>query len=112
MLARKFRIDRNLFKEILKKGKEFSAQGFSLKISPLSENYSRFAFVVPSEVTKKAVIRNKTKRRARHIVKKMLPKIEKGLGVIIFFKKGVEKMNFQELEEEIKEAFKKAKVIQ
>jgi len=105
MLPKKHRINKKLFEEIFKKGKIFSSSNLSLKIAPTAENRSRFAFVVSSKVAKRAVDRNKIKRRARHIVKKMLPKIEKGLGVIIFFKKGVEKMTFSELEKEINDIF-------
>jgi len=105
MLPKKHRINKKTFEEIFKKGKIFSSDYLYLKITPLSEKYSVFSFVVPSKVAKKAVERNKLKRRARHIIKKMLPKIEKGLGVIIFFKKGAEKMTFSELEKEINDIF-------
>lgn len=105
MLARKHRINKKLFEEILKKGKIFSSDYLYIKTLPISEKHSAFTFVVSSKVAKRAVERNKLKRRARHIVKKILPKIEKGLGVIIFFKKGVEKMTFSELEKEINDIF-------
>jgi ribonuclease P protein component len=105
MLPKKHRINKKIFEEILKKGKIFSSDCLYIKTLPISEKHSIFAFVVSSKVAKKAVERNKLKRRARHIIKKMLPKIEKGLGVIIFFKKGVEKMTFSELEKEINDIF-------
>jgi ribonuclease P protein component len=84
----------------------------SLKIIRLANNDNTFTAVVPLKVVSKAVERNKLKRRARHIFRKMLPEIKKGLGIIIFFKPGSEKLKFQELEEEIKVIFKKAKILQ
>ncbi len=105
MLPKKHRINKKTFEEILKKGKNFSSDCLYIKMLPIPEKHSIFAFVVSSKVARKAVDRNKIKRRARHIIKKMLPKIEKGLGVIIFLKKGAEKMTFSELEKEINDIF-------
>lgn len=110
MLARKHRINKELFTEIIKAGKSFSSDNLSLKIRQIPTDCSAFTFVVSSKVAKKAVERNKLKRRARHIIRKMLAEIKKGLGIIIFFKPGSEKFNFQELEEAIKTIFKKAKI--
>ena len=105
MLAKKHRIDRKLFEEVAKKGKSFSSPYLSLKTAPTAENQSRFAFVVSSKVAKKAVDRNKIKRRARNIVQKLLVKIKKQINAIIFFKKGAEKLTFSELEKEINDIF-------
>lgn len=110
MLARKNRINKKLFTEIIKVGKSFYSDNFSLKTRSMPADYSAFAFVVSSKVSKKAVERNKLKRRARHIVRKMMPEIKKGLAVIIFSKPGSGKLKFPELEEEIKTIFKKAKI--
>lgn len=101
MLIKKHRINKEIFGEILKRGKIFSSDHLYIKILSFPEKYSVFAFVVSSKISKKAVERNKIKRRARHIIKKIMPKIEKGLGVIFFFKKGVERITFSELEKEI-----------
>jgi ribonuclease P protein component len=105
MLPKKHRINKKMFEEIFKKGKFFSSDYLYIKTLPIPEKHSIFAFVVSSKVAKKATERNKLKRRARHIVKKILPKIKKGLGVIIFFKKGTEKMTSLELEKEINDIF-------
>jgi ribonuclease P protein component len=105
MLTKKHRINKKLFKEIHKKGKSFSFNCFHVKKFFLPNKNNVFAFVVSSKNIKRAVDRNKLKRRARHIVKKILPKIEKGLSAIIFFKKGAEKKTFLELEKEINDIF-------
>lgn len=110
MLARKHRINKELFAEIFRAGKSVSSDNLSLKIHPIPADCSVFAFVVSSKVAKRAVDRNKLKRRARHIVGKMMPEIKNGLGVIIFFKKGSEKLNFQEIEKETRAVFQKAKI--
>lgn len=111
MLARKHRINKELFTEIIKAGKSVSSDDLSLKIRPIPADCSAFAFVVSSRVAKKAVERNKLKRRVRHIIRKVLPEIKRGLGIIIFFKKGSEKLSFQELEKEILRIFKKGGIL-
>ncbi len=105
MLAKKHRINKEIFEKIIKRGKIFSSDHFYVKTLPLPGKNSVFTFVVSSKVSKKAVERNKIKRRARHIIKKMMPKVENGLGMIFFFKKGAEKMVFSELEKEINDIF-------
>ena len=110
MLGRKHRINKELFTEIIRAGKSVSSNNLSLKIRPIPFDGNAFAFVVSSRVAKKAVDRNKLKRSARHIVVKMMPEIKNGLGIIIFFKKGSENLNFQELADEIKIIFQKAKI--
>jgi len=112
MLAKKHRINKKIFEEIFRKGKIFSTEYLYVKTLPVSEKHSIFAFVVSSKVVKKAVERNKIKRRARHIVKKILPRVKNGLGIIIFFKKKIGGMTFADIEKEIMAVFKKAKILE
>lgn len=111
MLPKKHRINKVLFKEIFKKGKTFSFEHLFLRIVSLSTPISLFTFVVSSKVSKKPIIRNKLKKRARYIVKKLLSQIKPGLGVIVFFKPGSEKLSFSELGKEILAVFKKSGII-
>lgn len=134
MLPKKHRINKVLFEEIFKKGKTFPFKYLSLRIAslstPLETGFLRnpsalkeslsltgstpislFAFVASQKVSKKSVIRNKLKKRARHIIKKLLPKIKSGLGAIIFFKSGSEKLTFHELGKVLQESLKKTKIL-
>ncbi|MBU3925579.1 ribonuclease P protein component [Patescibacteria group bacterium] len=111
MLSRKHRINKSLFKEILKNGKNYNSDFFSLKIIHNFKNGPCFAFVVSKKTAKKAVARNKLKRRARYIVKKYLNSFKKNTANIIFFKKGSETMEFSELEKNMLELFKKTRIL-
>ncbi len=111
MLARKHRINKSLFKEILAKGKNYNSDLISLKTAPCAGSNPLFGFVVSKKTAKKAVTRNKLKRRGRYIVKKYLSSFKKGAANIIFFKKGSETLKFSELEEKMLELFKKAKIL-
>lgn len=111
MLARKHRINKNLFREILKKGKNYNSDFFSLKTAPVAGNAPLFSFVVSKKTAKKAVARNKLKRRGRYIARKHLNFFTKGAANIIFFKKGSETLKFSDLEEKMIELFKKAELL-
>jgi ribonuclease P protein component len=110
-IIKKYRITKRLFKGIFDRGRNFSSNFISLKFISDSTTNSLFAFVVSAKVAKRSVERNKLKRRLRHIIKKTMQKIKPGLAVIIFAKKGAEKMSFLELEKELIKLFKKAKII-
>lgn len=111
MLAKKHRINKNLFKEILAKGKNYNSDLISLKTAPRAGNDLFFCFVVSKKTAKKAAARNKLKRRARYVAKKNFASFKKGAANIIFFKKGSETLKFSELEEKMVELFKKAKIL-
>ena len=111
MLPPKNRADRKLLMQILKEGKSFFSNNIFLKTTPISQNNSVFVFVVPAKAIKKASDRNKLKRRARHVVKTILGEIKKGVGVVVFFKKGVKNKSFYEIREEMTQLFKKGGVL-
>lgn len=75
------------------------------------EKPSKIGFIVPASVSKKSTGRNLLKRRARAIVKKIIPQIKKGFFISFFFKKGVSGLNFCDLEKIIIEALKKANLL-
>jgi ribonuclease P protein component len=110
MLPKQHRINTQLFKEIFAEGKNFHSELLFLKIAPLENDEVRFAFVVSKKTAKLAVTRNKIKRRARAITSKKLSEFKKGIGVIVFLKKGVENLKSAELEKVMLESFAKAKI--
>jgi len=83
-----------------------------LKISKTKSNDLFFSFVVSSKVSKKAVVRNKLKRRARHITGKMASFLVLGAVVAVFFKKGADQLDFKELEKKLNFLYRKAGILQ
>ena len=112
MLPKKHRIDKKLFKEVFGVGKNYYGGLVSLKITPVDDKNIRFTFVAPIKTAKNAVTRNKLKRRARYITAKLLSSFKTNIAVIVFFKKGSEKLDFKELEKELTTAYKKAGILQ
>jgi ribonuclease P protein component len=72
---------------------------------------SKFAFVVSRRVALKAVERNKLKRRARAVIRKMLPDIKPHFAGIFFLKKESAKLSFQELEQSARGVLRKARIL-
>jgi len=106
MLSHSKKINTQLFKKVLNNGKTYNFTYFSVKIleSPI-EDQSKFAFVVPKKVIKKAVSRVLLRRRSFNIIKKIYKNIPTSFFFIFFFKKGVERLNFPDLEKEIIRVF-------
>ena len=112
MLAKKNRLRKKKdFGEILKKGKGFKQDFLILKIAKNKLKQTRFGFIVSQKVSKKAVVRNKIKRRFRAIIRAKEKKLKKGLDVIFITLPGAEKKDFQEIENTIEKLLKRAKIL-
>ena len=58
---------------------------------------SLFAFLVSKKLDKRAVVRNKIKRRLSEAVRSLLPQVKAGQAVIILAKKEILKASYQDL---------------
>ena len=96
------------FEAIFKKGKGFKNRFLALKIVKNNLPESRFGFVISKKVSKKAVIRNKIRRRISEAIRLDLEKIKKGSDVVLVAYPGIEKNTFSETTELVKNILKKA----
>lgn len=97
---------------VFREGKGFKEDFLILKMIKNNLENSRFAFIVTQKVSKKATLRNKVKRRLRELVRLKLKKIKKGLDFILLAKPGIEKKDFQEVDEALNKLFKKTEIIE
>ena len=111
MLPKQKRIKKSLFPNVLKGGRSFVSGFITLKISPSDGNSSKFSFVAPKAVSKKAVNRNLLRRRGYSALKKMEKSIKPGFSCVFFFKKGAEKASFNDIYSEVKNLLEKARVL-
>ncbi|MFH1423419.1 MAG: ribonuclease P protein component [Candidatus Nealsonbacteria bacterium] len=79
------------FEYVFKQGRGLKEGFLSLKFARNSLGLTRFGFVVGQKVSRKAVVRNKVKRRLREIAKSSLGDIKKGFDVVIIVSKGAER---------------------
>lgn len=75
------------FKQLFSKGRRTESSLFRAVARKNNLEFSRFAFVAPKTVEKRAVIRNRLRRRAREWTRKHLGLIPRSLDLALIFKK-------------------------
>lgn len=81
-----------------------------LRVSKNNSGENQIIFVIPGKAIKKAVSRNKIRRRAREILRKKKGDIKTGNNLAFIFKKGAEGRSYKELEEEISQVLKEKRL--
>jgi ribonuclease P protein component len=112
MLARARRVKKAQFGAIMATGASFYSPLMGLKVmaSP-TPGPSNFAFVISGKAVKKAVERNKLKRRARHVIYKQRAMIKDNFSIVFFLKKENLTMSFIEFEQTLIDLLARAKLI-
>ena len=95
------------FEIIFKNSKSFKTNLFIFRIMKNNLGFNRFGFVVSLKVSKKAVIRNKIRRRLSEIIKAEEKNIKAGTDLVVIALPGIEKKEFPELKEIVKNALLK-----
>ncbi|MDP3882971.1 MAG: ribonuclease P protein component [Candidatus Staskawiczbacteria bacterium] len=97
------------FEFIFRNGVSFKNSCLILKVVKNNLDYSRFGFVVSGKVSKKAVDRNKIRRRLSEIVKKEV--IKAGLDLVFISLSSAKGKSFSELKKETQTILIKAKAL-
>ena len=116
MLKKSNRLTTKLFPRVIKEGQGFHGKFFSLKlvrarnVSGGTSLGTRFSVAVSKKIDTRAVVRNRIKRRALSVLRKILPVLagsfpESFHGVLIA-KKGVETATFKDIKDDIEHLFK------
>lgn len=101
MLPKKNRADKKTVEKVFKKGHFVNSPNLNFKfILYNNSNTSRISFVVPKSVSKKAVGRNRLRRRGYNALEKYIKQFPLGLVGVFVFKKLQEDTPI--LEDEIK----------
>ncbi|MCD6148010.1 ribonuclease P protein component [bacterium] len=113
MLPRENRLRKNKdIKNVLTRGKPVREDFLFLKIVKNGLRSPRFAIVVGKNLSKKAVVRNKLKRRISEIIRIKLKMNEiKPVDGVVIALPGAERMDFSGLKQAIEKIFAKAKLI-
>lgn len=106
MLTSKNRLrKKNDIDGVFKKGRTAAGSFVFFKLIENFLNINRFAFIVSRKISKKAVLRNKIKRRLREVIKKNIPNLPQGFDFLIIAKPIIVNKNFREIEKDINEIF-------
>ncbi|EKD46728.1 MAG: ribonuclease P [uncultured bacterium] len=112
MLPIKHRLKkREDFAEVFSKGAYAGYDGLSIKYAknPLQE--SRIGFPVGKNYSKKAVVRNRTRRILRAAASEFLADIKPGFDIIVLIKPTSQDIGFQKTVTELKKVFQKANLL-
>jgi len=99
------------FKQLAGKGKPFYSALITIKVLKNNRPQSRFGIIVSTKVSKKAVVRNRLKRRLSEVIRLNLSEIKSGFDVIIMVKQALAEKKYQEIESELLQLFKKASLL-
>lgn len=112
MLPKKYRLTgQKNFKLIATKGKTLFLKELGIKWLPNKLKHSCFAFIVSTQIDKKAVMRNKIKRRLCEIIHHRLKEIKPGFGVLIIARHDIKNLRFQPLKEKLENLLRRAKLL-
>jgi ribonuclease P protein component len=104
--SRRLRLTRD-FERIFSKGRSINSSLFKLRILKNTFNFSRFAVVVSTKVSKRAVIRNRLRRRVWSVIAKNSYTIPKGLDIVFIALVGASQADFSGTQSEINYLLKK-----
>ncbi len=114
MLSRAHRLRGDpVFKRLARIGQPFFGTSLTFRIAPQGTDRSlptRFAFVVSTKVSKKAVERNLLRRRLREIIRAELPQLKTGLEVLIIARPQARQLDFQALKQEVEALLTKSRL--
>lgn len=107
MLPKKFRLHAdNDIKRLVRGGKTFFLPQLTLKYQINDQKALRLGFVVSTKVDKRAVIRNKVKRRMREALRAELENIKNGNDLLFIAKKSCIDLDLVEMKKQIQFALK------
>ncbi|MBU1255868.1 MAG: ribonuclease P protein component [Patescibacteria group bacterium] len=112
MLPRKYKLKRdNNFKKVFKQGRYCQENFIRVKFLKNNLEFSRFAFVVGLKISKKAVQRNKIRRQLEKATQLVFNQIKINFDLVIMVEPEIIKNDYQAIEKELINLFKKIKLI-
>lgn len=112
MLPKKHRLTKKKdFGRVFKQGKHYQQDFISLKINKNNLEFSRFGFIVGLKISKKAVVRNKIRRRLSEIIRLKFKQISSGFDIVILTQPEIIGKSYQETEESLVVLFRKSKLL-
>ncbi len=111
MLPKKNRISKKEFGELLKNSKRYNTDHFLFYLAKNKATYTKFAVSVSKKVCRRAVDRNKIRRRGYSVISKKIGQLKTGYSGLFVAKAHSLDLKFNVLEEEINALLLKSGVI-
>lgn len=111
MLSRAHRLtSKKDYSRIFDKGRPFRATGLMMKVVTNGLQVSRIGFVVSTKVAKRAVVRNRLKRRMREHARRLIGLLPPGLDIVFIARPEAAKFEFKEVIGAMNEALRRARL--
>lgn len=104
--SRRLRLTRD-FERVFADRRALAGRFFRVKVVPNNQRHNRFAVVVSSKVHKRAVVRNRVRRRAWSVISPLAPAMPDGIDVVLVALPQSAKADFDELKSDILYILKK-----
>jgi ribonuclease P protein component len=111
MIAQKNRLKKEDFEPIFKEGEKFSNKFFNIRIRGNNLGYCRFAVIVSNKISKKAVVRNKIRRRLKAIFLLNLDNFNQDFDILVTALPAIIELNFSEIKENFLNLAKKRQIL-
>jgi ribonuclease P protein component len=112
MLARPYRLaTARDISRVFKRGAYGSSALVLIKAAPNSRPLNRVAIVVSKKVSKKAVVRNRNRRRASGVVEQLWATLKTGYDIVITIRQDMSEVDTTEVERHIVQTLQKAGII-
>jgi ribonuclease P protein component len=111
MALKRRRISKKLFDQVLRGGNVLHSPHFTFRFLKNEENCYTIGVVASKKVARKAVGRNKLKRRGYEATYRLQDQIKSSFIGILFVKKGLDEIPFQDVVVELETVLKKANLI-
>ena len=101
------------FKAVYKQGKRYHGEQLVLIVhqATLADQPTQIGLSISRKVSKKAVVRNRVKRRLRHICRLFLPNMKHQWQMIIIVRSGSALCEYEEFLQELEQLLIKAEVL-
>ena len=112
MLLKKYRLSKKKdFERIFKEGKYYRQDFVYFKIAKNNLEIRRFGFVVSLKISKKAVMRNKIRRRLSEIIRLRIQQIKPGLDIVILTQPEIAGKSYLEIEQALIILLERARIL-
>ena len=108
MFLRKNRLTKEKdINHVFRRGRYFFVKDLGIKFIKNNLDYPRFACIVSNKISKKAVERNRIKRRLREIIRLAIPNLPQDIDLVVFTRQSIKEIDYQEMEKQIHACLKK-----
>lgn len=112
MLQRTHRLRRQKdFARVFKHGHTVHMPAFTIKYHTNRHSRTRVAVVISTKVAKRAVVRNRTRRRFYAQLQRMWPRIEPGMDIVILLRRQATDLRGDRLADQLRSCFHKAGIL-